>query len=550
VRIFPALFAMLAVVVAYGTRLLPIEFGQLSASAAAAIAFASNLYFWRTSDYFSPAAELMPLLHTWSLGVEEQFYIFYPMILVVLARWRSRLRWTIPALAIASFALGWIAGLSSPVATFYLLPFRAWELLIGAAVAVGAFPKVGRPRHRSLLAIVGALLVVAGILLVRSGAGFPVPLAAAPALGAALIIAYAEATPVGKALSLTPVRWIGRISYSLYLWHWPIIAFYRTETGIALDGFETAGLVVASVVAGALSFLLVEQPAMRRFRSAPASPKVVAVGLTGVVLGSGAILALAATAPVWRSIDPAIARIAGYADYLARPEYQYQFRRGPCFRGEAQADLPFDPEACVKPDPARPDMVVVGDSYAAQYWRAFALRYRQRNVMQATASGCRPVVGEPGEARCREVVDHVLGPLLNSGALTTVVLAGRWLDEDLAYLPATIRRIRAAGAVPAVIGPVPEYQGEFPAILARALLRRDLGHIEAWRVRVRDREALDRRMEALVRDAGGVYLSPMQILCGSGTCLRQTADGAPVQFDYGHLTLAGSRWVVARMPAL
>jgi hypothetical protein len=189
-------------------------------------------------------------------------------------------------------------------------------------------------------------------------------------------------------------------------------------------------------------------------------------------------------------------------------------------------------------------VVVVGDSYAAQYWRAVALDLPQANVMQATASGCRPVVSGQGDVRCREVVDHVLGPLLASGKLATVVLAGRWLPEDLPLLPATIRRIRAAGAVPVVIGPVPEYQGAFATILAHSIARDDPALVDRWRKH--DRVALDRAMAPLVERAGGVYRSPIRVLCPSDECLLTAPNGDPVQFDYGHLTLAGSRYVIDR----
>jgi hypothetical protein len=261
------------------------------------------------------------------------------------------------------------------------------------------------------------------------------------------------------------------------------------------------------------------------------------------VVATGLLLT---TSHSWRAFDPEVERIAAYADYLDRPEYQYQFRRGPCFRGEAQADIAFEPAECVGLSANRPNVVVVGDSYAAQYWRAFALEMPQANVMQATASGCRPLVGSGGDLRCREVADYVLGPLLDTGRVSTVILAGRWLPEDLRFLPATIRRVAAAGATPVVIGPVPEYEGTFPSILARAIAHEDMQSIEGWRKP--DRATLDREMAALVERSGGTYLSPIKTLCPDDRCLLQTPNGAPVQFDYGHLTLPAARWVVERFP--
>ena len=548
VRIFPALFVMSAVVVAFGAwRLLPGEFTQLAESTMAALAFASNLHFWLVADYFGPDAELMPLLHTWSLGVEEQFYIFFPLGMLLIARFlRGRFAWMLAGAAAVSFVGGWLVALGSPVAAFYLLPVRAWELLAGALVAVSGITGASRPgrRGRELVAAAGAALLLAAIVFVRDGPGFPMPQALVPTLGAALVIACGEGTVVGRILSLGVLRYIGRVSYSTYLWHWPLIAFWRIETGIALDPFETIFLVAASLAAGALSYHLVEKPFMDRYRTHGSSWKVVGAGVGTLLAGVAATALVLITAPAWRQIDPQVARIAAYDDYLDRPEYQYQFRRGPCFRGEAQAAIAFVPEECVALSKTKPNVVVVGDSYAAQYWRAIALDLPHANVMQATASGCRPLVGSGGDIRCREVADFVLGPLLDTGRVSTVVLAGRWLREDLRFLPATIRRVKAAGATPVVIGPVPEYQGAFPSILARAIAHGDMQSIDGWRKP--ERVALDRTMAAIVERAGGTYLSPITVLCPDHQCLLQTPDGAPVQFDYGHLTLPGARWVVER----
>ena len=550
VRIFPALFAMLIVVLGWSAvRLLPHEFERLAHSAMAAMGFASNIYFWRISDYFSPDAELMPLLHTWSLGVEEQFYIFYPLFILVLMRLKpAALKPLLPVLALGSLLLGWLVAMRSPIGAFYLFPTRAWELLLGASLAAGIFPRIAATGTRQGLALAGAGLIIAGVLLVRPGNAFPVPWALLPCVGTALLLGYGEASVVGRMLSLAPIRYVGRISYSVYLWHWPIIALYRTETGIALDPAETAVLVLASLAAGAVSYHLVELPFMTRFRARGSSRRVVAVGLTAAAAAIGGVLALTATASSWRRIDPDVARIASYADYLQRPEYQYQFRRGPCFRGEAQAELAFLPEECVRLDRARPNVVVLGDSYAAQYWRAFALRYPDRNVMQANASGCRPLLGTEGAAHCREVVDYVLGPMLATGEVDTVVLAARWLGNELDALPRTIRHIRQAGADVVVIGPTPEYQGEFAAILARAIAKDDLSYIDHWRVDGRDE--LDARLADIVAPTGATYVSVIGSMCRADDCIKLTPDGQPVQFDYGHLTFAGSQWVVARIPPI
>lgn len=219
VRIFPALFLLIGVVLLAGCLLmLPTEVDALGKSAAATAAFASNIYFWATADYFATSAELKPLLHTWSLGVEEQFYIFFPLLVVLLVRFaRLALRWVILVLTVLSFGVSLYLASRNPDAGFYLLPSRAWELGLGALVALGAFPAVRSRRGRDALSLIGIALIVAGYVLIDSARPFPAPWALFPCLGTALLIAYGETAVTARVLEMPPMRWIGAISYSLYL---------------------------------------------------------------------------------------------------------------------------------------------------------------------------------------------------------------------------------------------------------------------------------------------------------------------------------------------
>ncbi|WP_076072100.1 acyltransferase family protein [Sphingomonas montana] len=543
-RIFPALFVLLLVTLAVGcATMLPGELAALGGSALAATGFVSNIFFWFETDYFDAAADAKPLLHTWSLAVEEQFYILYPLLLIFVARHMAgRLRQILWGVVALSFVIGAVMVTRSPAAAFYLLPARTWELALGGLVAAGGFPTIARPRIRGVMAAIGLALVLIGLVAIRESMAFPVPWAVLPCLGAALMIAYGQDSMVGRLLSVAPARWIGRISYSLYLWHWPIITFYRLETGFALGRGESIFLIALSVGAAFASYFLVERPVLDRFRHGATRP-ILLVGTAGLAAMLAAALVVTLMSDRWRSWPPAALQMAGYADYRDRPEYPYQFRRGECFRGEGE---PFRPERCLALSADRPNVVVLGDSHAAQYWRAIALRYPSLNVMQANASGCRPTLGGRGAARCREVMDYVLGPLLATRRVSTVVLAGRWTATDLSVLGATIAHIRASGARPIVIGPTVEYDAIFPLLLARQIARGTPQAIH--RNRQADRVALDARMARSVPAAGGDYISVYRILCPAKRCRLTTPSGAPMQFDYGHLTLAAARWVVDRMP--
>jgi peptidoglycan/LPS O-acetylase OafA/YrhL len=540
-RIFPALFIMLAAVLIVGAAtLLPAEVRSLGQSAASATAFVSNIFFYNDADYFAGAAEFKPLLHTWSLGVEEQFYIFFPLLLLLIVKLRRvPVGPAIAAVCVISLIVGAAQSRWSPAAAFYLLPARAWELGIGALVAVGAAPRLGE-HWRAAAAWLGAALIVVGYVVIRPGAMFPVPFALLPVIGAALLIAYGESTLIGRVLATSPMTAIGRISYSLYLWHWPVIVFYRLNVDPHLTPSATALLVAVSFALAAASRHFVEMPFLRGLKAMP-SRTVVAGGVASLAVVVIAALGVSWNADNWRALPEDVRHIASFADYRSRPEYQTQFRVGPCFAGESNA---YDFEGCLKTVPGKRNIVVLGDSHAAQYWLAIAERFPDANVMQATASGCRAVLPLQGQKRCTEVAERVLGPFVQSGAADTLILAGRWTASDVAKMGPTIDAVKPYVREVYVIGPTVEYEGEFPQLLARAMLRGNPDGVSDFRSQ--RQISIDDQLSKVVAAHGGRYISAIDIECPEAKC-RLTADGAPMQFDYGHLSLEGARFVVGHM---
>lgn len=233
-RILPALFVVLLACLPFAWAwLLPSDLKAFARSLAAAAISLSNVLFWRESGYFDTSSELKPLLHTWSLGVEEQYYMVFPLLLLGLARWRPR--WTPYVLwagAVLSLALAQWAALRQPSLAFYLLPTRGWELLAGALLAYYHSQPIPRLRQAAALNQAGSLLGLAmmayAMLRFDQHTPFPGVYALLPTLGAVLIIACAQpGTWVGKLLATPVLVSIGLISYSAYLWHQPVLAFAR-----------------------------------------------------------------------------------------------------------------------------------------------------------------------------------------------------------------------------------------------------------------------------------------------------------------------------------
>ncbi|MBT51983.1 MAG: acyltransferase [Mameliella sp.] len=265
-RILPALFAvMVAGLIAGWFLLAPSDYDHMGQSMLSALLFVSNVWFWRNSGgYFDGATDYLPMLHTWSLAVEEQFYIFFPLLLMLLHRFGQRaLLPLIGAIVLVSLAGAIWSTPKMPSASFYLLPTRIWELGFGALLALGAVPtQLSRPLREGLAAL-GLLAVVLPVFLYDTNTPFPGLAALPPVAGAALLIwtGGADTTLVARLLSLRPMIFVGLISYSLYLWHWPIMAFVRNrflEVELTL-GWQ-AITVIASLAAAWVSWRFVERP--------------------------------------------------------------------------------------------------------------------------------------------------------------------------------------------------------------------------------------------------------------------------------------------------
>jgi peptidoglycan/LPS O-acetylase OafA/YrhL len=289
-RILPALFVVMLACIPFAWMwMLPEQFKDFSESLMAVVFFASNILFWsEQSGYFAGAAELKPLLHTWSLAVEEQFYIVFPICLLVL--WRLGRRWLLAltiAVALGSLALSEWGWRNAPSANFYLAPTRAWELLAGS---ICAFLTVGQAQRSSnWLSLIGLALIVFAIFQYDEHTPFPSVYALAPVGGTALIILFAaQGTWVARLLSTAPFVGIGLISYSAYLWHQPLFAFARLRSLTEPSDTLMAGLVIAALVLAWATWLLVETPFRKKTIAALSGQRTLfaASGLAGLAFVS------------------------------------------------------------------------------------------------------------------------------------------------------------------------------------------------------------------------------------------------------------------------
>jgi peptidoglycan/LPS O-acetylase OafA/YrhL len=466
-RIFPALFCVLLCTSVAGTLFLfPPELEYLGKTLGAATGFVANILFYYGSGYFAGTSELIPLQHTWSLAVEEQFYLLFPLALAPLLRWRGGSR-CVPVLALGaalSFASCLVLTRYERSAA-YLLPPRAWELLLGCLLALGAFPELRGRSLRQLASAVGLVAIFAAGGAFNRSAPFPGWAALLPCLGAVLVIHTGACgdTFVSRLLSSRGAVFIGLASYSLYLWHWPIIVLYaKSFGGFAITDGERLALGATSLAVAALSWRYVEQP-FRRCVIFPRRRPLFLLATMASATAAGIATLLVATGGLAARYPEQVRQLASF-----RYDPNGPFRSGLCFITRAFSDTPSVSPDCSRLDATRRNFLLVGDSHAAQYWAGLSTVFPDINFLQMTASGCTPTLGRGGAPRCRSVVDRAYLDFIPSQRLDGVIIAAKWVADDIDSVVRTVELVRQSTALVYVFGPIVSYTDLLPHLLTRS----------------------------------------------------------------------------------
>ena len=564
-RIAPVFLVMTAVTIIAGTLLLlPGDLLRLAKSAVFASLSAANIYYWKYLDtsYFAAASEEEPLLHTWSLGVEEQFYLIWPAMLMLFAlakRARPVTIAAIIAICVGSFVVAQMTNISAQKFSYYMLPARAGELMMGALLALRGSDRMIEaitPRVRVWIgeatAILGLALIAFSLWRLNDASRFPGLNALYPCLGSVLVIfaGQLDSRSTRFLLASRPMVYIGLISYSLYLWHWPILAFIRYFYGeISMPHAGVA--LVAMLALSVASYRLVEQPARRqRMRPLRQVMALLVVPVAVILLASGMVI----RSDGLKSMIESSAQFRAAADRIDRQTSASNRDAFPCLDDKSPLSVALRDPRCVLGDAANsrnPSMLLWGDSNAAHYVGALrALGERDRFAFRYVALSTCPALYGDGDFgavyardRCNEFREGVR-KFVASAHIKTVILAAQWTVHDKnpqfkGALNRTINELEKQGVKVVMLGQVPW----FPGYTRECELRwARVGH---GRCEQRSASAdkgplpLSEYMSGLAKASSAAFVDVHDVLCRDGQC-SPYVDGVPVYFNPTHLSAAGS----------
>ncbi|QOE09561.1 acyltransferase [Pseudomonas asiatica] len=552
-RIFPAaLFVTLCSVVIGAAFMLPEDVVALSKSAIAAVISAANIYFWKFLDtsYFAASSDTVPLLHLWSLGVEEQFYLIWPALLLVAYKLggKSLAIGSAVVMAIATFWYGESKIVPDPSFAYYMLPSRAGELLFGALTyfICETFKQKKSQALASALASTGAAILACSLAFIKETDGFPGFISALPAAGAALLIASGVfgSTAVGKILSIRPMVAIGLVSFSLYLWHWPVLAFYRYAYG---EPTSLSAVLVCAFFMTAMtmfSYFFVE----KKFRSTSnLTAGLVAVPGTALVACAALLLVWSRGYIGWPEYYSYQAKLQAVND-RTKPAHQYDYN---CQMPRFKNTVINEPRCIVGDKGKNPSIFIVGDSNAAHYVGFIKYVSEQSNISarNLTHSACLPfkdISGKYVSAKRKTSCARYNAQIWkHMKSYDTVFVSAAWANyvkgDDFYKVLESQIEMMSKSAKNVVIGlQAPIFDDFDRKCEAKAIKTPFMDcHKKTSYASIGETDSNNKIIEIAKKYKNVSTFSVRDLICVNGVCSAYK-DGQPLYFDRGHLSMPGS----------
>ena len=576
-RLGPALLVVLAAsLVAGWFLLLPTELEQLGRHVAAGVLFVSNLLLIFEAGYFDTGSELKPMLHLWSLGVEEQFYLLFPIVALLALRLRRNFLPIMVIMALASFGLNLLWMNTHPIGNFYSPLTRFWEILAGVILFLiirnsgvsristeksRIWTAITNPDFRSVL---GLMVLIAAVILVSDTQPYPGIQALLPVLAAALLISAGESTFLNrKILSARPLVWLGLISFPLYLWHWPVLSFSRIILGQDPPLWAKVILLVLALALSWGTYKWVEKP-IRQLRISTRLITAV-TSASAIVLTMGLLISLQQGFPD-RSPETKEAKLA--SSYFVGPLWEYS-NNDLCnekydFAGRETVPWWF----CMTNSNETPDVVILGNSYANQLYPGLVQNEAFDHLTFLSIGICDPTWQEHPELlmQCESQQQHIYDIFLSADEpLRFVILGGmptegKWDDEYLVKLGRSISFFERQGAQVIVFSPhlIPEYG--INSCYARPLIPATQDCIETTDMRetaAQDFRSFSERIQQSNPEV--LFFDQNDVFCDIQECRFKTEEGIPLYRDESfHLSEFASlevgrnfqTWVIGSLPEL
>jgi len=582
-RILPALFLVMfiSLVVAW-FWLLPDDMKEFSESLMAVSLFSSNIFFWSKTGYWDAASELKPLLHTWSLAVEEQYYVLFPLFLMIM--WRYRKRWILGSfmiLAGMSLALAHWGAYNKADSTFYLLPTRAWELAIGAAIAFYFLYRKQTIRailsHKlvdDILGLLGLLMIIYSIVIYNEETPFPSLYTLVPTIGTGLIILFSSSTTlVGRLLSIKPLVAVGLISYSAYLWHQPLLAFARYKVISEPNELTYMGLAFLSFPLAYLSWRFVEKP----FRTKGKFTRKAI--FTYSLIGSLAFISIGFVGHLTN----------GLPQRLAPDVAELSLLNNGCLTSCLDVKKRTAGSTCIiGKQGVSPSFALLGDSHSTRLTKSLdkILRSNNKSMVVFSQSWCPPLIdfattNHGKRPYCRDFMNNAFSSIENNSNIKTVFLHAEWanytkgmragekveafytdsfspeesIDENTLAFTRSLERTQSflsnLKKNTILISSVPEYELHVPQTLAKLRLEgvNELPveyQINFSKYQDRNKEVLGAFNFTKSKDLAITIIDAYAVLCEKEFC--SYVDGnRPLYQDKSHLSYEGSTLITREL---
>ncbi|CAM3839946.1 acyltransferase family protein [Litorimonas haliclonae] len=547
-RILPALLLIMLISIPFAWFTMhPKALYEFSGSILSSLFFSSNIWFWLENSYTAQASQLKPFLHTWSLSVEEQFYLLFPLLMLLGWRYTKKYIFHLFALVfIVSLIYSELLSQSYTNANFFLLPSRAWELCAGSLLAYIKLNDENLSyRLIKFLPGIGLLMLVVSFLVFTENTPHPSKYTLLPVIGTCLIILFARRNELVTRLLSTPIFIIlGLLSYSFYLWHFPVFSFAKIILG-NLSTAEKLVLILISLILSYLTYYLIEQPFRRKF----ITPNRI---FYPIVLSLLSLIFIINFGIFFLELKPAkFRKLESTIDFTY--DYRAVYREGTCFLSPADMNAGTHFENCAIEgyNSNNVEIMLWGDSHAAHLYPGIQKRYGgSYNIIQRTASLCAPVLGRDVATRpnCLRVNESVAKSIRNSPP-KNIILAASWWTGSPKELEGTIRSLYNWGVESVVvIGPAPYWEKGLPELLSEYTNSDDFDTYYLSAGLSKNRLDLDIEFKAYSSDKRWEYVSATDVLCRKDECITRLGPKASqiTQWDRGHLTEAGSVYLVKR----